>query len=51
VSGIGAGMACRFVEKGAKVLIRDLDADKGEAVAFALGNVAAFHQVDVSREE
>ena len=41
-SGIGAGTTRRFVAEGAKVLISDLDADKGEALAAELGDDAAF---------
>ncbi len=50
-SGIGAGTAQRFVEEGAKVLITDLDADKGVALAAELGDAAAFLQTDVSQED
>jgi len=50
-SGIGAGTVRRFVEEGAKVLITDLDADKGEALAAELGDAAAFLRTDVSQEE
>ncbi len=50
-NGIGAGTARRFVAEGAKVLICDLDADKGAALAAELGDAAAFLQTDVSREE
>ena len=46
-SGIGAGTVRRFVEEGAKVLITDLDLDKGEALAAELGDAAAFLQTDV----
>ena len=50
-SGIGAGTARRFVEEGAKVLIDDLDAEKGEALAAELGGDTGFLQTDVSRED
>ena len=50
-SGIGAGTVRRFAEEGAKVLITDLDADKGEALAAELGDAAAFLRTDVSQEE
>ncbi|MGD9750767.1 MAG: SDR family NAD(P)-dependent oxidoreductase [Acidimicrobiia bacterium] len=50
-SGIGAGTVRRFVEEGAKVLIADLDADKGEALAAELGGATAFLRTDVSKEE
>ena len=50
-SGIGAGTVRRFVDEGARVLIADLDAAKGEALASELGDAAAFLRTDVSREE
>jgi NAD(P)-dependent dehydrogenase (short-subunit alcohol dehydrogenase family) len=50
-SGIGAGTVRRFVEEGAQVLIADLDAARGEALAAELGPAAAFLRTDVSREE
>ena len=50
-SGIGAGTVRRFVEEGAKVLIADLDQDKGAALAAELGAAAAFLRTDVSKEE
>ncbi len=50
-SGIGAGTVRRFVEEGAKVLITDLDSDKGGALAAELGDAAAFLQTDVSQED
>lgn len=49
-SGIGAGTVRRFVEEGARVLIADLDADRGRALADGLGDAAAFLRTDVSRE-
>ncbi|MCL4133344.1 UNVERIFIED_CONTAM: hypothetical protein GTU68_014964 [Idotea baltica] len=50
-SGIGAGTVRRFVAEGAKVLIADLDVDRGEALAAELGDSAAFLPTDVSKEE
>src|SRR5690606_16009055 len=50
-SGIGAGTVRRFVEEGAKVLIADLDEDKGSALAAELGEGVAFLRTDVSKEE
>ena len=50
-SGIGAGTVRRFVEEGAKVLIADLDEDKGEALAADLGEATAFLRTDVSKED
>jgi NAD(P)-dependent dehydrogenase (short-subunit alcohol dehydrogenase family) len=50
-SGIGAGTVRRFVEEGAEVLIADLDAARGAALAGELGTPAAFLRTDVSKEE
>ena len=50
-SGIGAGTVRRFVEEGAKVLIADLDQDKGDALVAELGTAVAFLRTDVSKEE
>ena len=50
-SGIGAGTVRRFVDEGAKVLIADLDEDKGAALTAELGDGTAFLRTDVSREE
>lgn len=49
-SGIGAATVRLFVDQGAKVLIADLDADRGEALADELGDVAGFLRTDVSKE-
>ncbi|MGF1596503.1 MAG: SDR family NAD(P)-dependent oxidoreductase [Acidimicrobiales bacterium] len=50
-SGIGAGTVRRFVEEGAKILVTDLDEDKGSALTAELGEATAFLRTDVSREE
>ena len=50
-SGIGAGTVQKFVEEGAKVLIADLDEEKGSALAADLGDDTAFLRTDVSKEE
>ena len=50
-SGIGAASARLFVEEGARVLIADTQTDRGQALARDLGDAAAFHQVDVTRED
>ncbi len=50
-SGIGAGTVRRFVAEGARVLICDLDVEKGPALAAELGDVTAFLQTDVSQED
>ncbi len=47
-SGIGAATARRFAEEGARVVIADLDAPKGEALAEAIGSTAVFVRLDVT---
>ena len=49
-SGIGAACARRFVEEGAQVMLGDLQADKGEALARELGGSAAYVALDVRDE-
>ena len=51
-SGLGEGTARMLVAHGAKVVIADLQADKGEALASELGGaaVASFMRCDVSQE-
>ena len=46
--GIGEGYARALVEAGARVVVADINAEHGEAVAEALGDAATFAQVDVS---
>jgi NAD(P)-dependent dehydrogenase (short-subunit alcohol dehydrogenase family) len=41
----------RFVEEGARVVVADIDAEAGEAVAAGLGENAAFKQTDVTDAE
>lgn len=48
-SGIGAATARLLASKGAKVVIADLQADKGEALATEIGG--AFCKVDVTKTE
>lgn len=50
-SGLGAQTARRFVEEGARVVITDLDADKGTAVAAALGDDGIFIPGDHTKRE
>ena len=47
-SGLGEGTARALAAKGAKVVVADLQADKGEAVAAAIGG--AFVKCDVTLE-
>jgi 3-oxoacyl-[acyl-carrier protein] reductase len=46
-SGFGAGIARRFAEEGARIVVNDIDASGGERVAKELGGV--FVQGDVTR--
>jgi NAD(P)-dependent dehydrogenase (short-subunit alcohol dehydrogenase family) len=48
-SGIGAAVARQLAAKGAKVVVADVQADKGEALAADIGG--AFAQVDVTDTE
>ena len=50
--GIGAGIAERFVEEGASVLIADTEAEAGRATAERLGGLgpAGFVSVDISHK-
>jgi NAD(P)-dependent dehydrogenase (short-subunit alcohol dehydrogenase family) len=47
-SGIGFGMAERFVAEGARVVLADIDDDGGQAAAARLGAAASFHRTDVA---
>jgi len=47
-SGIGAGVVEKFLAEGARVVIADVERDRGEALAFALGADAVFRLTDVS---
>ena len=49
-SGIGAAAAPRFVAEGARVMVSDIDADGGEALAGQLGAAAAFQPHDTTNE-
>ncbi len=50
-SGIGRGIVERFVAEGARVVIADVEDDRGEALAVALGPAAFFRRTDVSDPE
>jgi NAD(P)-dependent dehydrogenase (short-subunit alcohol dehydrogenase family) len=50
-SGIGRGTVEKFVAEGARVVIADVDADGGEALATSLGPDALFQRTDVSDPE
>jgi NAD(P)-dependent dehydrogenase (short-subunit alcohol dehydrogenase family) len=47
-SGLGEGFVRRFAAEGAKVLIGDVDADSGAALAADIGDAALFVEADVS---
>jgi NAD(P)-dependent dehydrogenase (short-subunit alcohol dehydrogenase family) len=49
-SGIGRATAALFLAEGAKVLLADLDAERGEALAEAHPGDALFCRTDVSQE-
>src|SRR5919197_2408258 len=50
-SGLGAATARALHEAGAKVVIADLNADNGEALAAELGERASFVEANVTEEE
>lgn len=50
-SGIGRAMVERFAAEGARVVIADIDADAGEALAGSIGDGAAFFRTDVTDAE
>lgn len=50
-SGIGRATVELFVEEGARVVIADVDRERGEDLAAALGDPAAFKQTDVARAD
>jgi NAD(P)-dependent dehydrogenase (short-subunit alcohol dehydrogenase family) len=47
-NGIGRATVERFADEGARVVVADVDAEAGEALAAELGEVAAFKQTDVT---
>jgi 3-oxoacyl-[acyl-carrier protein] reductase len=49
--GIGESYARRFAAEGAKVVVADINAEKGGAVAASIGGEAVFERVDVSSED
>ena len=50
-SGIGAGIVERFLAEGARVVIADVERDRGEEFAAKLGADAVFRLADVSDPE
>ena len=49
-SGIGAGIAARFIAEGARVVLADLQVEAGTALATKLGERALFVETDVREE-
>ncbi|MBV9721597.1 MAG: SDR family NAD(P)-dependent oxidoreductase, partial [Mycobacterium sp.] len=50
-SGIGAGVVEKFLNEGARVVIADVDRDRGEDLATRLGTAAIFRSTDVADPE
>lgn len=49
-SGLGEGCVRRFTAQGAKAIILDRDADRGNVLAAELGDVVRYAQADVTEE-
>lgn len=50
-SGIGRATVELFVEEGARVVVADVDAERGEDLAAKLGEAAVFQRTDVARAD
>ena len=50
-SGIGEATVRLFVEEGARVVIADMQKERGEELAAELGDSAAFVEVEVRQED
>ena len=50
-SGIGAATVRLFVEEGARVVIADMQCERGEALAAELGTAAIFVNCEVRQED
>lgn len=50
-SGIGSAVVRRFIEAGATVLVADVQDDRGQRLAAALGPRCHYRHADVSREQ
>ena len=49
-SGFGEGMAKRFAEEGARIVVADLNVKGAERVAGEIGKAAIWVQTDVSQK-
>ena len=49
-SGFGRGIATRYAEEGARVVVNDIDRAGGEATVAAIGTAARFCPGDVSKD-
>ena len=50
-SGIGEATVRRFAEEGGRIVVADLQVDRGQEVAASLGDVARFLRCDVTVED
>ena len=50
-SGFGEGIARRFAEEGARVVVADLNGEGAERVAREIGQSAVAHRADVTRRQ
>src|ERR1700753_3065483 len=50
-SGIGAGIVEKFLAEGARVVIADVERERGEELATKLGGDVVFRSADVSNPE
>jgi NAD(P)-dependent dehydrogenase (short-subunit alcohol dehydrogenase family) len=50
-SGIGLGTVERFLAEGARVVVADIDRDRGQAVVADLGEQSAFAHTDVGQPD
>ena len=50
-SGIGEASARLFIQEGARVIIADMQKERGRALAAELGDAAVFSPVEVRQEE
>ncbi|MBW2427243.1 MAG: SDR family oxidoreductase [Deltaproteobacteria bacterium] len=49
--GIGAAMARRFAQEGARILVAEIDPERGKAIADELGDAGLFVRIDAGVKE